>query len=114
MKTIDDIFSGLSIPCTYRVYPFEDVPAVPPYAVWRVDSQMLHGADEYAKTVIVTENISLDLYTAGKDSETERDVDRALIREFFEITKDEEYDTEDNLVRITYQFKISRKERYDD
>ena len=99
---IESRMQQAGIQTQYRKY---DKPPDGTYSTWYIDREKLTGSD--GQTRIRRSDIVLELCTIDKDFDAEEKVETAF--EDCEITKQEDYNTNENLYTVTCNFTITTK-----
>lgn len=109
---IKAVLDTVKVPYAYRVFKVDkEHPApVPPYITYFIGREQHSGSDQGNN--IKGSFIVIELYTVVKDFTLEETLEAELDIEFgAEINKTEEYDYNENLFRITYEFSTTNKIR---
>jgi ABC-type microcin C transport system permease subunit YejE len=109
---IKTAIESLNIPYSYRVFKIDkDHPAPnPPYITYFIGREQHTGSDQ--GNDIKCSYVVIEFYTITKDFALEETLEAKLDELFgVEVNKTEEYDYNENLFRITYEFTTTNKIR---
>jgi hypothetical protein len=109
---IKAVLDSVNVPYDYRVFKADkEHPAPnPPYITYFIGREQHTGSDE--GTRIKGSYIVIELFTIKKDFDTETLLETAIDYIFgADVTKTEEYDYNENIFRITYEFNTTNKLR---
>ena len=80
-----------------------------PFISWSIGDTVFTSSDEYAGVTTRADTVTVELYTTGKDWETEDRLEALIER--FSPRKHEEMNYYESVYQITYTFTITSKNR---
>ena len=104
--TIKKILDKTGVAYKYRKFKGKAVVPIP-FIVYYFEHERHYGSDD--RNRIIDVNTVIELYTASKDFSTEQKIEAELFGSEFEKTED--FDSNDEVFRITYEFTINVKIR---
>ena len=108
MKTrevMERILDEMGIPYAYG----DLTDPVSPFISWRIGDTVITSSDEYGGVTTRADTVTVELYTTGKDWETEDRLESLIER--FSPRKHEEMNYDESVYQITYTFTITDKKR---
>lgn len=104
-ETMDGILTQMGLPYAYG----DLTDPVSPFISWSVSDTVFTAPDEYGGITTLMHTVNVELYTTGKDWETEDRLE-ALIEQF-SPRKHEEINYYESVYQITYTFFVTEKNR---
>ena len=103
------MLSGIGIPLAYRQFkPYKNKPVPkPPYLIYLISTENGSGADYH--NLISRKRVTVELYSAQKDTCLEDEVESAIST--FEYEKYEDYIEAEEMYLVSYEFDIYEKIR---
>lgn len=100
---VKEMIESIGLPCTYYSYPVGQAPPLP-YIVWYFPNSDNFSADDEVYAEI--EALNIELYTANKDFEKEKQVEDILNAndEFWQ--KSETYINDEHMYEVLYELEV--------
>lgn len=98
-KQIAEMIEDIGLPFTYYSFP-NDVAPEPPYIVFNYPQRDDFAADNV--NYVKIDSLTIELYTATKDFQTEQMVEAALTENGLFYTKEQTYIRAEHLYQLTY------------
>lgn len=98
-QEIAEMIENIGLPFTYYSFP-NDIAPNPPYIVFNYPDRDDFGADNI--NYIPIETLNIELYTATKDFQLEKQVETALNEHGLFFTKSQAYIRNEHLFQLTY------------
>lgn len=98
-REIAQMIENIGLPFTYYSFP-NDIAPEPPYIVFNYPDRDDFAADN--KNYVKVETLTIELYTATKDFQTEAMVESALTESGLFYTKEQAYIRNEHLYLLTY------------
>lgn len=102
-KEIKTMISSIGLPYTYDSFP-NNIAPTPPYIVFYYPEDNDFAADNI--NYVSIDQLNVELYTQGKDFETEAQVEAVLTQNGLFFDKSEAYIRNDNLFQIKYAMQV--------
>ena len=102
---MEEILDEMGIPYAYG----DLTDPVSPFISWSVGDTVFSAPDSYGGAVARADTVTVELYTTGKDWETEDRLEYLI--EEFSPRKHEEINYYESVYQITYTFTITSKQR---
>lgn len=104
-QQVADILETIGLPMSYRFFPIGNAPESPPYLLYFYEGNDDMMADD--QNYVDIKNLVVELYTEGeREWATETAVDNVLKANNLVYSKEEEYLTEANMYRTTYEMEV--------
>lgn len=104
-EIMEEILDEIEIPHGYG----DLTDPVSPFISWSIGDTVFTASDEYAGLTTRADTVTVELYTTGKDWETEDRLEALIER--FSPRKHEEMNYYESVYQITYTFTITTKNR---
>lgn len=104
-EIVEGILDEIEIPHGYG----DLTDPVSPFISWSIGDTVFTASDEYAGFTTRADTVTVELYTTGKDWETEDRLEALIER--FSPRKHEEMNYYESVYQITYTFTITTKNR---
>lgn len=104
-EEVVNILTSAGLPLSYRFFPIGNAPEYPPYLLYFYEGNDDVFADD--SNYVDIKNLVVELYTDGeREFDTEGSVDAILKANNLTYSKSEEYLTEINMYRTTYEMEV--------